>query len=111
MAGWNGRGDGRVGVRRWLAVVSFCLTDPSLELGTEAAHSMDSSEDRVWFMGDLSDPWVVTIADAVPAALRAVRVDCAGDLPERPFEPARRPRLIILHRHRLTSGDAQRLLA
>jgi hypothetical protein len=70
---------------------------------------MDAFEGRVCFIGDLSDPWVVTIAEALPAALGTIRVDCTGDLPERPFDPARRPRLIILHRHRLTAGDARRL--
>jgi hypothetical protein len=70
---------------------------------------MDAVEGRIWFLGDLSDPWVVTIAEALPASLRAVRIDCAGELPERPFDQGRRPRLIILHRHRLTARDAQRM--
>jgi len=72
---------------------------------------MDSFEGGIWFVGDLSDPWVVTIADALPASLNTIRVDCAGDLPDHPFDPTRRPRLIILHRHRLTASDAERLRA
>jgi len=70
---------------------------------------MDTVEGAIWFMGDLSDPWVVSIADALPAVRGAVRVDCAGDLPDRPFDPSHPPRLIVLHRHRLTAGDAERL--
>jgi hypothetical protein len=70
---------------------------------------MDSFEGRIWFIGDLSDPWVVTIADALPVCLRTIRIDHPGDLPERLFDPARPPRVIILHRHRLTVRDAQRL--
>src|SRR5262249_25804194 len=45
----------------------------------------------------------------LPASLGLVRVDCPGDLPERPFDPSRSPQLIILHRHRLSAGDASRL--
>jgi hypothetical protein len=68
---------------------------------------MNSSEGGVWFFGDFHDPWVVTIAESLPGSLAATRVDCAGDLPARPFDRARPPRLIILHRHRLTAADAQ----
>jgi len=70
---------------------------------------MDSYEGGIWFMGDLSDPWVVAIAEALPASRGSIRVDCAGELPDRPFDPSDRPRLIVLHRHRLTAGDAARL--
>ncbi|MFI5455147.1 MAG: hypothetical protein ACHRXM_06810 [Isosphaerales bacterium] len=70
---------------------------------------MDSEEGGTWFMGDLSDPWVVAIAEAMPASLGSIRVDCAGELPARPFGPSHCPRLIVLHRHRLTAGDAARL--
>ena len=63
---------------------------------------MDTVEGAIWFMGDLSDPWVVSIADALPESRGVIRVDCAGDLPDRPFDPSHPPRLIVLHRHRLT---------
>ena len=60
-------------------------------------------------MGDLSDPWVVSIAEALARCAGIVQVHCPGDLPDRPFEPDRPPRLIVIHRHRFTAVDAQRL--
>src|SRR5262249_51225735 len=71
---------------------------------------MDASAGAIWFLGDLSDPWVVSIAEALPSAAGICRLGCTGTLPDRPFEPARPPRLIILHRHRLTAHDADRLM-
>jgi hypothetical protein len=70
---------------------------------------MDPCEGGIYFVGDLSDPWVVTIAEALPAPPLSIRVDCAGELPDRPFGPSHRPRLVVLHRHRLTAADAGRL--
>ena len=70
---------------------------------------MDSSEDDLWFMGDLSDPWVVSIAEALARCSGIVQVHCPGDLPARPFNPGRPPRLMVVHRHRFTGVDAQRL--
>jgi hypothetical protein len=63
----------------------------------------------VWFLGDLDDPWVVSIADALPTAWNVQRRCCAGDLPERPFDVGRPPRLVVLHRHKVTTLDCQRL--
>ncbi len=71
----------------------------------------DSGEDALWFMGDLSDPWVVSIAEAMARCSGIVQVHCPGDLPVRPFGPDRLPRLIVIHRHRFTAVDAQRLKA
>jgi hypothetical protein len=70
---------------------------------------MDSTEDALWFMGDLSDPWVVSIAEALARCAGIVQVHCPGDLPDRPFDDGRPPRLIVIHRHRFTAVDAQRL--
>ena len=50
---------------------------------------MDSTEDALWFMGDLSDPWVVSIAEALARCADIVQVHCPGDLPDRPFEIGR----------------------
>ena len=69
----------------------------------------DSSDDSLWFMGDLSDPWVVSIAGALARSAGIVQVHCPGDLPERPFDSNQPPRLIVIHRHRLTVVDSQRL--
>ena len=59
-----------------------------------------------WFAGDLADPWVAEIADALPRPAR--RLDCPGDLPETwPVGPL--PNVVILHRANLTPTDAERL--
>jgi hypothetical protein len=70
---------------------------------------MDESQGAIWFFGDLSDPWVVSIADTLPVSQGVVRMDCPGELARRPFEAGRPPRLIVVHRQRLTAGDADRL--
>jgi hypothetical protein len=70
---------------------------------------MDSTEDALWYMGDLSDPWVVSIAEALARCAGIVQVHCPGDLPDRPFDGGCPPRLIVIHRHRVTAADAQRL--
>jgi hypothetical protein len=63
----------------------------------------------IGFIGDLEDPWVSAIADALPAGFRVERLSCSEDVPETPFEPGHFPRLIILHRHRLTAQDRARI--
>jgi hypothetical protein len=68
---------------------------------------MDEFEAAICFFGDLSDPWVVGIADALPLARGVVRIDCRGDLPRPAFEADHPPRLIVVHRQRLAAGDAQ----
>ena len=60
---------------------------------------MDSSQDPLWFMGDLSDPWVVSIAGELARTAGIVQVHSPGDLPERPFDPDHPPRMIVIHRH------------
>ena len=72
-------------------------------------HRWTTTDDALWFMGDLSDPWVVSIAGELARCASIVQVHCPGDLPDRPFDPDRPPRLIVIHRHRFTAVDAQRL--
>ena len=48
---------------------------------------MDESGPAIWFIGDLDDPWVVAIADALPTAGGLLRVDCRGELPAVPSDP------------------------
>jgi CheY-like chemotaxis protein len=69
----------------------------------------DSSGDAIWFMGDLSDPWVVSIAGALAPCADIVQLHCPGDLPESPFPSNQPPRMTVVHRHRFTAVDAQRL--
>ena len=70
---------------------------------------IDSSEGALWFIGDLSDPWVVAIAEAVARCTGIVQVHCPSEIPECPYDLAQPPRLVIVHRQRLTAADAQRL--
>jgi CheY-like chemotaxis protein len=69
---------------------------------------MEGSDRATWFAGDLDDPWVVAIAEALPRD--TLRIDCPVDLPE--FWPIERPTpfALVLHRSNLTLTDAQRLL-
>ncbi len=70
---------------------------------------MDATLQAIWFVGDLADPWVVAIADALPTAYGLLRVDCRGELPAVPSDAACVPRLIVFHRQRLVPSDAERL--
>jgi AmiR/NasT family two-component response regulator len=69
---------------------------------------MDESQGAIWFVGDLSDPWVRLIADALPASPGVVRIDCAGESLKQPHDAHDPPRLIVVHRQRLAAGDADR---
>jgi hypothetical protein len=70
---------------------------------------MDESHGAIWFFGDLHDPWVMSIADTLPAPAGVVRFDCTGEPPRQPFDADRPPRLIVVHRQRLDARDADRL--
>ena len=70
---------------------------------------IDSSAGALWFIGDLSDPWVVSIAEVLARCTSIVQVHCPGEVPECPYDLARSPRLVIVHRQRLTAADALRL--
>jgi hypothetical protein len=72
---------------------------------------IDSSEGVLWFVADLSDPWVVSIAEVLVRCTSIVQVHCPGEVPDCPYDLARPPRLVIMHRQRLTAADALRLKA
>src|SRR4051812_37062456 len=59
------------------------------------------------FVGDLDDPWVAAIADALPRG--TIRLSCPGDLPDDWPIAAKSARTLILHRQILTNADAERL--
>ena len=61
----------------------------------------------VWFVGDLDDPWVAAIADALPATAQERRITCPGDLPEALFDRPEPPATLVLHRSVLTRTDAE----
>jgi hypothetical protein len=63
----------------------------------------------IGFIGDLDDPWVAAIADALSTDVVVERAKCAGDIPDEPFGRRALPRLIVLHRHRLSAADRTRL--
>jgi hypothetical protein len=69
---------------------------------------MDASEGSIWFLGDLSDPWVDAIAGAL-AFPNVIRLDCRAELPEQQVHAAHPPRLIVVHRHHLTHRDGETL--
>ena len=69
---------------------------------------MDESHAAIWFVGDLNDAWVASIADALPAAYGVVRIDSGAEpSPGRPAGRDRSPRLIVVHRQTLAPRDAQ----
>jgi hypothetical protein len=70
---------------------------------------MAAAPDTIGFIGDLDDPWVAAIADAIPAGFRVARLSCSGDVPDEPFAPDELPRLIVMHRHRLGALDRARI--
>src|SRR4051794_16194187 len=70
---------------------------------------MDGIERPIWFLGDLDDPWVVSLIAASADSSTVRVIPCSGDLPERLFDPEKPPRIVILHRSRLTPTDASRL--
>jgi hypothetical protein len=79
-----------------------------LAFGLEGAEprrlkEMAEPDRSVWFVGDLEDPWVSTIADVLPG--RAGRLSCASDLPEDWPPSDSGPALLVLHRALLTGHD------
>lgn len=65
---------------------------------------MDAPDRPHWFIGDLADPWVAAIADALPATVR--RVPCDGELPDDCPGGPTGPGTVVLHRPILSTRDA-----
>lgn len=63
----------------------------------------------IWFLGDLTDPRVNALADALPRETH--RISCPAELPDTPFGPGPevRPGVLVLHRPVLTRHDFERL--
>jgi len=70
---------------------------------------MDATGPTVHFVGDLDDPWVREILGSIADLPEVHAVMCAGEVPERLFEPDQPPRLLIVHRTRLSQADAVRI--
>ncbi len=68
---------------------------------------MDGPGPDTLFVGDLGDPWVAAIADALPPGSR--RQHCQGELPEPWPAAVRAARTVVLHRAAVGLGDADRL--
>ena len=69
---------------------------------------MDESQAAIWFIGDLNDARVASIADALPAAHGVMRIN-SGAEPSlgRPSGRDHPPRLIVVHRQTLAPVDAE----
>ena len=70
---------------------------------------MDATGPTIRFVGDLGDPWVMEILGSISDLSEVHAVMCAGEVPERLFEPDQPPRLLIVHRTRLSQADAARI--
>jgi hypothetical protein len=68
---------------------------------------MDDPRADILFVGDLDDPCVSAIADALPAS--ALRLNTPSDLPDTWPELASTIRSLVIHRSILTAPDAERL--
>jgi hypothetical protein len=70
------------------------------------APALDPRDRSDWFVGDLTDPWIAAIADALPESV--IRHGVAGDLPEEllPIPGSSVPGTLVLHRTVLTARDA-----
>ncbi len=75
----------------------------------DASRSTDASPSAIGFIGDLADPWIAAIADALATSREVHRVACAGTLPDRPFGEAAPPRAVVIQRHRLSPLDVRRV--
>jgi hypothetical protein len=69
--------------------------------------AMAATDPTVLFVGDLDDPWVLGIAEALPDD--AARLSCPGDLPDVWPIAAATARTLVLHRGFLTEADAERI--
>ncbi len=75
----------------------------------EAITRMDPTARRIWFVGDLDDPWVADIAASL-SDLDPIQYESRAEaIPEQPFDAAAPARVLILHRSRLTPADVVQL--
>lgn len=70
---------------------------------------MDATRPTIRFVGDLDDPWAMEILGSISDWSDVHAVMCAGEAPDRLCEPNQPPRLLILHRTRLSQADAARI--
>ena len=70
---------------------------------------MDATGPTIRFVGDLNDPWVMALLDSISDQANVHAVMCDGDVPDRLFELDQPPRLLIVHRTRLSQADAARI--
>ncbi len=70
---------------------------------------MDATGPTIRFVGDLGDPWVMEILGSISELSEVHAVMCDGEVPARLFEPDQPPRLLIVHRTRLSQADAARI--
>ena len=75
----------------------------------DAARTRDAVPRPIGFIGDLDDPWVVAIAEALAAGRPVHLASGSGPLPDRPPGEAASLRAVVIHRHRLGAADAGRL--
>jgi hypothetical protein len=68
---------------------------------------MQAADRPAWFVGDLDDPWVASIAGRLPANFR--RRSCPLELPEEWIADSTPPGILVLHRPHLTALDGQRI--
>lgn len=69
---------------------------------------MNALEHAIWFVGDLDDPWVANLADALPQDV--TRIPAQDDWLEAVNAPGDAlPSLLVLHRATLTPRDVERL--
>jgi hypothetical protein len=73
------------------------------------AWTMDAPERPVWFAGDLDDPWIAAIADAIPGPVRRLNWPAEFDAIVLDVDSSSRPRVLVLHRALLTPGDAEQV--
>jgi hypothetical protein len=70
---------------------------------------MDASERPVWFAGNLDDPWVEAIADAIPGPVRRLNAPAEFHKSLFDLDDSSRPQVLVLHRALLTPGDAEQV--
>jgi hypothetical protein len=68
---------------------------------------MDATERSTWFIGDLGDPWVRDLAEALPPA--TARWHCSGGLPQVWPHACKSARVIVVHRSTLTESDLRQV--